>query len=355
MIANVTTNRVRCGIAGLGRIGSMLEDDRLREKPASHAGAIRANRDCLLVAGCDPREDRRSAFARRWGCRNVYPTLQEMLRAHELDILHVASPAETHLDLLRTAAAGRLPLVICEKPLAPGLPAAREALRLCSQSGTVLMVNHERRYSRDYLRARSLIGAGELGELVSITARLYMGRNRPITDLLWEDGGHLIDIIRFLTGAELEVQEAMGNLASRSAVAWVRFRSGPVSGILELSNRFQALVFELDLDLSRGRLRIGNGLFEAWRSEPSPYYEGFHSLKRARVEAFRTTGYFSGMLADAVAVLRHPGRRPVSAGEDGLAAVEAIDRILRLAGLSRFDRGTAGIPRRGGPGAARRR
>jgi predicted dehydrogenase len=278
-----------------------------------------------------------------------------MLRSHELDILHIASPAETHLELLRTAAANRLPLLICEKPLAPGLPAAREALRLCSQSGMVLMVNHERRYSRDYLRARSLLGAGELGELVSITARLYMGRNRPITDLLWEDGGHLIDIIRFLTGAELEFQEATGDLASGSAVVWVRFRSGPASGILELSNRFEPLVFELDLDLSRGRLRIGNGLFEAWRSAPSPYYEGFHSLTKTPARGLRTTGYFSGMLADAVAVLRHPGRRPVSAGADGLAAVQAIDRILRLAGLSRFDTGTAGIPRRSEPGAARKR
>ncbi len=330
MIADVT-NRVRCGIAGLGRIGSALEDDRLREKPASHAGAIRANRDCLLVAGCDPREDRRIAFARRWGCRSVYPTLQEMLKNHELDILHVASPAETHLELLKTAAASRLPLVVCEKPLAPSLPEARQALRLCSESGTVLMVNHERRYSRDYLRARRLLGAGGLGELVSLSARLYMGRNRPITDLLWEDGTHLIDIIRFLTGAELEVQGATGDLASRSAVAWVRFRSGPASGVLELSNRFEALVFELDLNLSGGRLRIGNGLFEVWRCAPSPYYQGFNSLKRIRASRLRATGYFSGMLADAVAVLRHPGRRPVSAGEDGLAAVEAIDRILRLA------------------------
>ena len=36
------------------------------------------------------------------------------------------------------------------------------------------------------------------------------------------------------------------------------------------------------------------------------------------------------ILADAVAVLREPGRRPVSSGEDGLAAEEAIERILSL-------------------------
>jgi hypothetical protein len=77
-------------------------------------------------------------------------------------------------------------------------------------------------------------------------------------------------------------------------------------------------------------LRIGNGLYEEWENRPSPYYERFHSLRRSRVKPPRRTGYFRGMLADAVAVLRQPGRKPVSSGEDGLAAVEAIERILGL-------------------------
>jgi predicted dehydrogenase len=325
------TNRLRCGIAGLGRIGSTLEDDRLREKPASHAGAIRANRDCLLVSGCDPREDRRSAFTRRWGCRSVYATLEQMLRRHELDILCVASPAETHAELLRVAAVNSVPLVVCEKPLADSAPAAREAVRLCADSGTVLMVNHERRYSRDYLQARRLLREGGLGELFSLSAKLYMGRNRPIADVLWEDGTHLIDIIRFLIGAEIEALEVTGRPASRSEVLRVWFRAGEVSGVLEVANRSEALVFELDISLSRGRLRIGNGLFELWRSAPSPFYEGFNSLMRIRARRSRRTGYFSGMLADAVAVVRAPGRKPVSSGEDGLAAVEVIDRIVRQA------------------------
>jgi predicted dehydrogenase len=320
--------RVHCGIAGLGRIGSLLEDDRLREKPASHAGAIRSNRDCLLVAGCDPREDRRAAFTRRWGCSSVYATLEELLQRHRLDILHLASPAETHVELLRIAAARRVPLVVCEKPLADSLSAAREAVRLAAESGTVLMVNHERRYSRDYLAARRLIREGALGELCSLSARLYMGRGRPIADLLWEDGSHLIDIVRFLTGAEIQVLDVWGDVSSEREVLLVWLRAGEVCGTLEVSNRFEALVFELDLCLSGGRLRIGNGLFEVWRSGPSPYYQGFDSLLRTRARRFRATGYFAGMLADAVAVVRQPGRRPVSAGEDGLAAVEVIERIL---------------------------
>ena len=141
--------RLRCAVVGLGRIGSTLEDDRLREKPASHAGAIRANRNCALVAGCDLRPDRREAFARRWGCREVFGELGPMLEAHHPDILHLATPAETHGRLIAEAAASGIPVIICEKPLCPTAAEARKAVALCRDAGAALMVNHERRYSRD--------------------------------------------------------------------------------------------------------------------------------------------------------------------------------------------------------------
>ncbi len=322
--------RARCAIVGLGRIGSTLEQDRLREKPASHAGAVAASPDCLLSAGCDLRPERREAFARRWGCGSVYEDARLMLERHEPQILHVATPPESHLELVRLAA-GRVPVVICEKPLARSSLEAREIVDVCRQAGTALLVNHERRYSRDYRLARQRIATGRFGELVTVTGRLHMGRGHPPADILWDDGTHLLDALRFLTGGELEALCAREEDAgSPGAVLQVLLRAGGVPAALEVSGRLEALVFELDLCSTRGRLRVGNGLYEEWESGPSPHYEGFRSLRRLRTRPPRRTGYFRGLLADAVAVLRQPGRRPVSSGEDGLAAVEAIENILGL-------------------------
>jgi predicted dehydrogenase len=155
-----------------------------------------------------------------------------------------------------------------------------------------------------------------------------MGRGHPAADILWDDGTHLLDALRFLSGGELEVLYACGEARSPGGVLQVLLKAAGVPAALECSGRLEPLVFELDLCFTRGRLRIGNGLYEEWASSPSPYYQGFRSLARLRRRAPRRTGYFSGMLADAVAVLRQPGRRPVSSGEDGLAAEEAIERIL---------------------------
>ena len=318
--------RARCAVVGLGRIGSTLEEDRLREKPASHAGAVAASRDCLLEAGCDLRADRREAFRRRWGCDHVYRDAARMLERHAVDILQVATPPETHLELVRLAAAARVPVVVCEKPLAPGSREARAMVEACRDAGCALMVNHERRYSADYRLARQRVADGRFGGLESLAGRLHMGRGRPPGGILWHDGTHMLDALRFLTGGEIEVlhaREAEGALQ-------VLYRAGGVPGSLEVSGRLEPLVFELDLLFTRGRLRVGNGLYEEWESAPSPWYEGFSSLRRLRRAPLRSTGYFRGMLADAVAVLRSPGRQPVSSGADGLAAVLAIERILRL-------------------------
>ncbi len=322
--------RARCAIIGLGRIGSTLEEDRLREKPASHAGAVAANRDCQLEAACDLRPERREAFARRWGCRSVYQDAAVLLQRHSPEILHLATPPDSHLELARLAAASRVPVLICEKPLARSSGEAREIVERCRQAGTALLVNHERRYSRDYRRARQKITAGRFGELASVSGRLHMGRGNPAADILWDDGTHLLDALRFLTGGELEPQQACGEARRPGGVLQALLQVAGAPAYLEVSGRLEPLIFELDLCFTRGRLRIGNGLYEEWESGPSPHYEGFRSLRRLQARPPRRTEYFRGMLEDAVAVLRQPGRRPVSSGEDGLAAVEAIEGILSL-------------------------
>ncbi|MBN1835706.1 MAG: Gfo/Idh/MocA family oxidoreductase [Spirochaetales bacterium] len=324
--------RLRCAIVGLGRIGSTLEDDRLREKPASHAGAIRASRDCLLVAGCDLRQDRREAFARRWGCPSVYGDLRPMLEAHRPHVLHVATPAETHGLLIAQAAELGVPLVVCEKPLCTSAADARAAVETCRAGGTLLMVNHERRYSRDYREARSLVQERRYGTLLSLQARLYMGRGQPLGEILLEDGTHMVDVIRYVTGREIEPRHVRGGAGSRDGTLQALFACGQADGFLEVSGSHEALVFELELGFERGRLRVGNGVYEEWASGPSRYYEGFRSLRAVHRRPWRLTGYFVGMLADAVAVLREPGRIPVSSGLDGLRAIETIETIVGSAG-----------------------
>ncbi|MDC7239264.1 MAG: Gfo/Idh/MocA family oxidoreductase [Spirochaetales bacterium] len=320
---------VNCALAGLGRIAVTLEDDPLREKPASHLGAIEYNRICELTGASDPDEEKRNAFARRYPGCPLYGDTPEMIREVKPDILHIASETDTHMPLLKAALEERIPVIVCEKPLSNSLEEARALLDMVDASGSVVMVNHERRFSRDYQEVRGLVRDKALGELLSINCRLYMGRTRPPEKILYHDGTHMIDILRFITGEDLTVLGSWGIPAQEKGTLMVLASAGECMINLDVSGGRDHLVFELDLSFERGRIRIGNGVYEIWISEESPYYTGFRSLKKSCSEWSGRTAYFSDMMNHAVHLYKNPGARCHSSFRDGLRVLELIDDILR--------------------------
>ena len=360
-------NKVRAAIIGLGRIASILEEDSRREKPCTHAGAIDANPDCLLVGGCDIDAERRSLFAERWGTP-VYADAAEMIRTQKPEILVIATHPDSHYHYCRLAASLSVPVLICEKPLADTLGAARKIAALSKSSGSpIILTNHERRYSADYNKAKEILDSGKLGELLSVRAVLYMGQNKRLLDVFWHDGTHLADVIMFLTGSILKHRRRWGaKLTATTGTAWLegelisnfitqRHKGTKEYGVstnkslnfvppclcvnkkekidiavpvlMEVGAGRDHLVFETEFSCAKGRVRIGNGIFEVWASDESPYAENFRSLKKTCETFSGPTGYFANMITDAVACARQSGRRPVSSAKDGLAVIEYLHSV----------------------------
>jgi hypothetical protein len=339
--------KIKAAVVGLGRIASLLEDDKLREKPCTHAGAISANPDCVLAAGADSDGDRRSLFAERWSCP-VYADAETMLRTEAPDILHIATHPDSHAYYCELAAAYKVPLAVCEKPLADTLRGARRIAALHAGGKIKILTNHERRYSADYIRAKAILDGARLGPLLSVKASLYMGKTRRLLDVLWHDGTHLADAVMFLTGRVIGHKKTWGaKLESRGGTAFLEGwlippgkkrrppagpaasppSSPPVPFLMELGAGRDHLVFEMEFSCLRGRLRIGNGIFEVWESVPSPYAEQFRALKKTDETFKGPTGYFANMMADAAACVRDPARRPRSGAPEGLRVIEYLRSI----------------------------
>jgi len=347
--------KIKTAIIGLGRIASLLEEDTRREKPCTHAGAITANPDCALAGGCDIDKERRRLFAERWEVP-VYDNAAEMIRVQNPGLLVIATHPDSHYEYCRLAAAYCVPVVICEKPLADTLSAARKIANLAMQSsigrhGITVITNHERRYSADYIKAKEILTAGKLGPLLSARAVLCMGEKKRLLDVLWHDGTHMADALMFLTGMVLKHRRRWGTkLIAASGTAWLEgelvqtlnssrrgearreMTSAPVPLVMEIGAGRDHLVFEIEFSCARGRLRIGNGLFEVWESDESPYAEKFRSLRKICESFEGPTGYFANMVADAVSCFREPdrkplGRRPASSAADGLAVIEYLNSV----------------------------
>jgi len=378
----------KAAITGLGRIASLLESDSLREKPCTHAGAITANPGLFLCAGADSAEDRRQLFAETWKVP-VYADTETMLLKERPHILHIATHPDSHWHYCSLAAQYGVSVVVCEKPLADTLGRAKKIAALHESGRITVITNHERRYAADYALARKILAGGDtaalaatgakttagaksaaaakvaagatLGPVTSVRGKLYVGKTRRLLDVLWHDGTHLADAAMFLTGAVLKHHKTIGSLTRRSGTAYLlghlKNPTVPMSSVrrtagdgqrdagdkqhtadalpflLEVGAGRDHLVFELEFSCERGKLVIGNGIFEVWESRESPYAEGFKSLVKCKDGFTGPTGYFSNMAADALAcaaALQKPGGDkpiPLSSAADGLRVIRYLRSI----------------------------
>ncbi|MDR1143943.1 MAG: Gfo/Idh/MocA family oxidoreductase [Spirochaetaceae bacterium] len=338
---------LRAAIAGLGRIGSLLENDTLREKPCTHAGAIAANPGLTLCAGADTDEKRRRLFAEIWGVP-VYADTETMLRKERPRILHIATHPDSHLSCCALAARYGVSVAVCEKPLADTLGGAKKIAALHESGTLTVLTNHERRYAADYALAREILSGERLGPVISVRGTLYMGKTRRLLDVLWHDGTHLADAVMFLSGGLLRHRKTLGSgygafrpagrraLDTRSVylLGSLENPTVPLEGkvrvipfIMELGAGRDHLVFELEFSCGQGRLRIGNGIFEVWESRESPYAEGFRSLEKTQDRFTGKTGYFSAMAADALACALDRTRVPLSSAADGLRVIRYLHSV----------------------------
>lgn len=333
---------LRAGIVGCGRVGFLLEDDRLRPHPCTHAGALAAVPDTRIVAACDINSERLGEFGRRYGVDRLYASYDEMLGAESLDLLVIASWTSTHVPVGLAACRAGVRGILCEKPIAGDLASADELISACRAAGIALVVNHERRFDTRYQQVRDMLRDGAIGELRTIVGNVLCSKWprqswKRSPELagggpLLHDGTHLVDILRFFAG---EVEWVSGDVrvtpdehdVEVQALAMIRYHSG-VSAFLEAGGDRQYFNFEVDLQGSLGRIRIGNGILSLARSGTSRMYSGFEDLLPADFPdppGASTIG-FMGVATELIECVR-TGRESVSSGADALAALEIINAI----------------------------
>lgn len=149
---------------------------------------------------CDQDASQLESVAKSFPAVKLTRNAEEVWADPDVDAVAVATPARTHYRLVKQALlAGKAVLV--EKPLATSVEEAEELIDVARRQGRVLMVDHVYLYSPAVQRIKSLVDAGELGDLMFVdSVRINLGLFRKDVNVVWDLAPHDLSIIDHLVG-----------------------------------------------------------------------------------------------------------------------------------------------------------
>lgn len=151
-----------------------------------------------VTAVVDTNAEAVAAWSERTQSRG-FASLDDALRDGDFDAVDLMLPHDLHVEACEACfAAGKH--VVLEKPMAPDVASAQRILEVAKDAGTVLMVAEQAQYWPDVLKAREMMDAGAIGDIVTARACFYdvpvFDPDGPIPwrfDLARSGGGICID------------------------------------------------------------------------------------------------------------------------------------------------------------------
>ena len=178
----------------------------------------------LRIAACYSRsDDKRKAFAGKYGCRAA-STYEEILSDGSIEAIINTTPNNAHLETTRAAArAGKH--VFLDKPIANTVTDGREIAAICRKAGVVLAIGYQRRRESQFRWIRAQIDAGAFGKLVNAEANISRDRVGKIDLGSWrytadgmpggvmlQIGVHYVDVLEYLIGPVKAVSGMLAQL-----------------------------------------------------------------------------------------------------------------------------------------------
>jgi predicted dehydrogenase len=153
--------------------------------------------DCEIVWACDSNLEVANKVAKDHGIPNVTADYREVLKDKEVDAVSVTTPNKHHKQpTIDSLNAGKN--VLCEKPLAMNAGEAREMCKAAHESGKILQVALQQRFTGAGQFMRGFIADGGLGDIYYARAQALRRRGVPawgvFIDKEQQGGGPLIDI-----------------------------------------------------------------------------------------------------------------------------------------------------------------
>lgn len=346
------TRTLRAAILGTGAVAHL------------HAEALQRIDGVTAVASADPSEVRVSEFNARHGIAAGYGTLEDLLAAEAVDVVHICTPPAGHAE--QTKAAFDVGAhVIAEKPPALSLAEVDEMQAAAVAAGRQLAVVFQQRTGTAAAHIKNLLRSGELGRPLTAVCHTHWYRGSDYYEVPWrgtwesEGGGttlshgiHQIDLLSYLLG---EWSSASGQLfrldrdveTEDTSCGIVVFESGAVASVMTtvLAPRESSLI-RIDTEHATIELEHLYGHNHAsWRLTPARHVDAGRVASWALPPDEVPSGHDALLSEVYGSLLAGTGVPPVAA--DPARAIEIVAALYASAGrgapVSRTDLANPGL------------
>jgi len=197
-------DKVGVGVLGLGFMATRV-----------HLPALRKIPEAELVAVSSRSLDKAKMFSEKFGAKVYYTDYKDMLKDPKIDVVFLCLPPNLVASIgLEVAEAGKNAILEC--PIAETLEQADRLIKAEKKAGVRLMPGHCLRFTPSFVKAKELIGNGEIGAPVLV----YFVEFVPASTLAmqWEPGSWIwnkerggpvptmtvfsLDLVRWLLASE---------------------------------------------------------------------------------------------------------------------------------------------------------
>jgi predicted dehydrogenase len=194
------SERIRIGVAGLGRIGWNFHCRRLAEHARYELAAV-----------ADPEPERcQEAETTHPGCR-AFATFDEMIQQCPLDAVVIATPTHLHSAMVKAAAARGLHILL-EKPMAPSLAEGQAIAAAAKAAGVCLTVYQPHRHNAYFQHLKAIVESGRIGQVYWVQRGAFNYARRNDWQAMLKFGGgmlsnygaHYLDQILQLVGYDVK-------------------------------------------------------------------------------------------------------------------------------------------------------
>jgi predicted dehydrogenase len=202
---------LRVAALGMGWWSDVLAD------AAKRSGTIE------IVACFSRSQDKRRAFAAKYGCRAA-ESYEAILQDKSVQAIINTTPNSVHLESTRMAAeAGKH--IFLDKPIANSVAEGAAITRACERAGVVLALGYQRRRESQFRWIKAEIDAGRFGKLVQAEGNISRDRLGQIDLSSWryqaagmpggvmlQIGIHYVDVLEMLLGPAVRVSGMLAQL-----------------------------------------------------------------------------------------------------------------------------------------------